>query len=233
MEEAIVRRLVDLNKDFYEGFAVPFSESRSGPQPGYKKLLEFFPPGKPSILDVGCGNGRFGRYLIEQGLTFDYTGVDFSSSFISLIDDVPGSFFARDLSQPDSLSGLGEYQIVICLSTLQHIPGQENRLRLLREMRDHLESGCYLMLANWQFFTSPRQRRKILPWSTIGLTDSDVEDGDFLLTWRRGGNGVRYAAYLDAGTIEEMAASINLRIVNQYYSDGREEALNLYSVLAG
>ncbi len=233
MDESIVRRLVALNKEFYERFAEPFSDSRSGPQPGYSRLLEYIPAGQPVVLDVGCGNGRFGRYLAERGITAQYTGVDFSDPLIDLVKGFPGRFVTRDLSRPESLSGLGAFDFIVCLSTLQHIPGRDNRLRLLTEMRAHLQPGGYLVLANWQFMTSERQRQKIVPWSTVGLDASDVEAGDYLLSWQRNGYGIRYVAYLNAATIEDMANSAGLRIAIQYRSDGREGSLNLYSILAG
>jgi SAM-dependent methyltransferase len=223
---------VELNRDFYKEFAAPFAESRSFPQPGYEKLLPYIPPGKPSILDVGCGNGRFGRYLIDRGILADYTGVDFNEPFLTSTSDVPGDYYHRDLSQPACLSGLGEFDFILSLSTLQHIPGRTNRERLLREMRDHLRPGCYMALANWQFPGNSRQRHKIQPWPTIGLAASDVEEGDYLLSWGRGGQSVRYVAHLDAEAISRMANVIDLRIVNQFYSDGREGDMNLYIILA-
>jgi SAM-dependent methyltransferase len=234
MDESIVRRLVELNKDFYERFAEVFSDSRSRPQPGYSRLLEYIPPRNPTVLDVGCGNGRFGRYLTEHGIAADYTGVDFSdSSFLRLTNDVPGRFVDRDLSQPGSLDGLGNFHFIACLSTLQHIPGRANRLRFLKEMRDILRPGGFLALANWQFMASARQRRKIVPWSEVSLHPLELEDGDYLLSWQRGGYGVRYVAYLDAEAIKEMADASELRVVSLYYSDGHEGFLNLYSILAG
>jgi SAM-dependent methyltransferase len=233
MDESTVRRLVELNKDFYERFAVIFSDSRSGPQPGYDRLLEYVPTENPAVLDIGCGNGRFGRYLAERGIAANYTGVDFSGSFLRLITDVPGRFVARDLSRQGSLDGLGNFHFIACLSTLQHIPGCANRLRLLKEIRGILRPGGHLALANWQFMASARQRRKIVPWSEAGLHPSELEDRDYLLSWQRGGYGVRYVAYLDAEAIKEMADASELRVVNSYYSDGHEGFLNLYSVLAG
>jgi SAM-dependent methyltransferase len=163
----------------------------------------------------------------------DYTGVDFSDSFLRLITDVPGRFVARDLSQPGSLDGLGTFQFIACLSTLQHIPGRANRLRFLKEMRDILRPGGYLALANWQFMASARQRRKIVPWSEVGLDPSKLEEGDYLLSWQRNGYGIRYAAYLDVREISDMVNASGLRVVSMHYNDGREGSLNLYSILAG
>lgn len=232
MDDEIARRLVDLNARFYDQLADPFSASRSGPQPGYERLLSYLPPDETlDVLDVGCGNGRFGRFLIDRGRAIRYTGVDFSDRLMAAGDIVAGARYLRDLSLPDVLAGLGDYDLIVCLSTLQHIPGQANRARLLREMAGHLRPGGCLILANWQFLDSPRQRRKLRPWSDVGLREEQVESGDHLLSWDRGGEGLRYVALLDEAVTGCLAASAAIRIVDTFSSDGLEGNLNLYTIL--
>lgn len=231
MDESIVARLVALNQTFYEQFAVPFSTSRNAPQPGYAKLLPFISPLKLVMLDVGCGNGRFGRYLIEQGLDIDYTGIDISTKLMSLGDDFPGRRIKRDISQPGRLAGLGLFDLIVILSTIQHVPAFTNRVRLLNELREHLADGGQIMMANWQFLSSHRQRRKLRPWSEVGLDPAHLEPGDYLLSWDRGGKGVRYAACIDKESTLEMARAAGLSVKAQFFSDGREGDLNLYTIL--
>jgi SAM-dependent methyltransferase len=232
MEEAVVRRLVALNAAFYERLAGPFAASRLAPQPGYDRLAAFARPGA-SVLDVGCGPARFGRVLRGRELEFTYCGVDFSAPLLTAAGDFPGRLVQRDLSLADSLTGLGDFDLIVCLSTLQHIPGRANRSRLLAEMRDHLQAGGIIALANWQFLANTRQRRKIRTWDAVGLSATDVEPGDYLLTWERGGVGLRYVAFIDAAETEALANAVGLRVSEQYDSDGREGDLNLYTILTG
>lgn len=232
MDEAVARKLVALNAEFYERFAGPFSASRAAPQPGYERLVPYIPADGAAILDVGCGNGRFGRFVGARGIRADYTGVDFSKQLLSNAEILSGQFLQRDLSLPDCLAGLGDFDLIVSLSTLQHIPGRANRERLLREMADHIRPGGRIILANWQFLGSPRQRRKIRPWSEAGLRETDVEPGDFLLSWRRGGFGLRYVALLDEAAIHDLARFTDFRVAKQFCSDGREGNLNLYTILA-
>lgn len=236
MDEAVARRLVALNEAFYERFAGPFAASRAAPPPGFERLLAHLPAAPSRVLDVGCGDGRFGRFLRARDPAIDpttgYTGVDFSAPLLAA-GEAPGRLLRRDLSRPGALDGLGSFDWVVCLSTLQHIPGRDRRARLLREMRDCLGLGGRLALANWQFLDSPRQRRKLRPWAEVGLSAADVEPGDYLLAWQRGGYGLRYVAHIDAAATRELAAEVGLRVVEQYRSDGRETDLNLYTILAG
>ncbi len=233
MDDSLVRKLVELNTEFYARFADPFAASRSTPQPGFARLLEYLPNTPFSVLDVGCGNGRFGRFLHDAGLLRSYVGVDVTPALMAKIVEFEGELFVRDISLPDSLQGLGKFDLVVCLATLQHIPGQSNRLRLVHELATHLEPTGLLVLSNWQFLNSSRQRRKIRPWSLVGIEQAQLEPNDFLLSWERGGNGVRYVAHLDDKTTEEMAKLAELHLVNQFTSDGREGNLNLYTILAG
>ncbi|MCA9980836.1 MAG: hypothetical protein KDD89_08385, partial [Anaerolineales bacterium] len=90
----------------------------------------------------------------------------------------------------------------------------------------------WLVLGNWQFLDSARQRRKIVPWSEAGLHPTDVEETDYLLSWSRGGTGFRYVTMIDEAATVVLAASANLDIVHQFRSDGRERNLNLYTIFA-
>ncbi len=232
MKPEIARQLIALNRTFYERLAAPFDRSRQLPQPGFTRLLDWLPVPCQRVLDVGCGNGRFGQFLVENGLTADYVGVDFSQPLLDKAQQQPGRFHVRDLSQPGCLANLGQFDLIVCLAVLQHIPGRANRQRLLVEMADCLRENGRIFLANWQFMDSPRQRRKRQDWSQIGLSPDDVAANDHLLNWQRGGFGLRYVCHIDETETAEMVQTANLRLLAQFRSDGKEGNLSLYSVLA-
>jgi SAM-dependent methyltransferase len=233
LKPEIAASLVALNHTFYEQFATQFSRSRQRPWPGFERLAAALPQPCDRLLDIGCGDGRLGRYLLGLNSISTYVGVDFSAGLLKEhTPQAPMRFVNRDISLAGCLDGLGLFEGVACVATLQHIPGFDNRIRLLREMADHLQPAGRILLANWQFMHNERQRRKVLPWSDVGLGHSDVEDGDYLLSWERGGFGRRYVAMLDESVLAKMADSAELTILDQFYSDGREGNLNLYTILA-
>jgi trans-aconitate methyltransferase len=234
MHEDTARRLRDLNRSFYERFAEPFAESRETPQPGWARMLADAPAAGPAtVLDVGCGDGRFGRYLRSRWPSVAYTGIDFSSGLLARAREIDpaGIYLLRDLTEASALAGLGAFDAVFCLSALQHIPERARRLGLLRAMVGHLGPGGYIALANWQFATNERQQRKIRSWAEAGVEPDLVEPGDYLLSWERGGRGLRYVAQIDEAETRKLAAEAGMRVVASFLSDGREGDLNLYSFL--
>jgi 2-polyprenyl-3-methyl-5-hydroxy-6-metoxy-1,4-benzoquinol methylase len=232
MKAEIVAELLLLNQEFYSRFAAPFADSRSSPQPGFNQLLQHMPDLHDRVLDVGCGNGRFGQFLAAADYAFTYTGIDFTAEFLVLADgNVKGDFYERDISRPGYLDGLEQFDLVVCLATMQHVPGRSNRIAMLREMKLHLAPQGRIFLANWQFLDSPRQRRKIREWAMVGIGDADIELGDFLLSWQREGQGLRYVCAIDEEETAHLASAANLEFVAQYRSDGKEGILNLYTVL--
>lgn len=233
MDDHIVSKLVELNRSFYDRFADDFAASRSTPQAGFYSILRWVPPEEKSrLLDVGCGNGRLASFLREAGRRFAYTGVDFSVGLLGHATVAPGDrLLERDLVAADALEGVGTFDTVFCLSTLQHIPGQANRLSLVRQMAACLTRDGVLVLGNWQFADSDRQRRKIRSWAEAGLSDKDVEPGDYLLSWQRGGYGLRYVSLIDEQATAALATAAKLELVEQFRADGREGNLNLYTVL--
>jgi tRNA (uracil-5-)-methyltransferase TRM9 len=229
----VIQKLLTINRRFYAQFAGEFADSRQQPQPGFHKLAALLPQPCRSLLDVGCGNGRLGRFLLQEGFIQAYSGVDSSSELIEIAkQSIDGEFWLRELSEADCLHELGRYDALCCLATLQHIPGRSNRVRLLREFALHLNEHSQIFLSTWQFLDSRRQVKKIVDWSSVSLRPEDVEAEDYLMTWKRGGTALRYVAYIDAEEIASLASSAGLRVVYQYRSDGKEGDLNLYSVLA-
>ena len=68
MQQETIKMLNQLNRDFYYRVADDFSESRQYYWPGWQKIPLFFKKNqqnakKIQVLDVGCGNARFAKFL--------------------------------------------------------------------------------------------------------------------------------------------------------------------------
>lgn len=233
MTPHITQKLLSLNRAFYEQVADPFAQSRTRPQPGFALLLEHLPQPCPHLLELGCGEGRFGRFLWDRGMIEQYTGIDFSAALLAkAAANTPGTFLERDISQPGCLDGLGQFAAIACLAVLQHIPGRENRVKLLQEMKEHVAERGRVLISTWQFLDSPRQQRKIVDWSQVGIQPDEVEPNDYLLSWQKGSAAWRYVCFIDLDELTALTQSAGLQITSAYRSDGREGDLSLYAILS-
>lgn len=74
-----------------------------------------------SVLDIGCGFGEFGKFLLKRYKNVDYTGVDIMPEFITEASkEVPcGKFFVADfLDDPSTSLGASQYDVVIASGVL-------------------------------------------------------------------------------------------------------------------
>lgn len=234
MKPEVIKRLLQLNRQFYDTIVDSFAESRQSPMQGFFDLLNYLPQPAVRLLDVGCGNGRYGHFMQGQGVLTGYAGVDFSVELLhkarAMMPD--GKFLQRDMSRPGFLEGIGRYDVAACLAAMHHLPGRAHRVQLLRELKGCVGVNGRIFLANWQFTDSERQRRKIMDWGEIGLSADDVEPGDYLLKWQRGQVALRYACMVDEAETIRLAATAGLNIITQFRNDGKEGNLSLYTVLA-
>ncbi len=227
MNNLTIQRLNQLNQTFYQITAVDFNESRAEPWTGWLPLLPYL-KSPLSVLDVGCGNGRFGAFLVEHlSGELTYHGIDSSPELLQRAQAaVPnGHFEQRDIIQQPLASG--EYDLVVLFGVLHHIPSVQQRQELMRNLAQQVKLGGFLAFAAWRFYEYPRFRERFLPWPD----DLDQEPHDYLLDWRRGAQAVRYCHYVDDAEHVALAAVTGLCELLSYRADGRTHDINRYSLL--
>jgi SAM-dependent methyltransferase len=92
--------------------------------------------GVPSVLDVGCGSGRIGEFVLEAGAS-RYLGVDFSEPMIALAQERLARFGERvDLVTGDFASAPlhGQFDVVLALGLFDYLPDPERFLSRMSEL---------------------------------------------------------------------------------------------------
>ena len=234
MESQIAKQLIELNRKFYDQFGASFSATRQRLQPGVKKIIATI-QADDSVLDLGCGNGFFLRELHNSGNQAALLGVDFSLPMLHEAESTPEvGFLAADITNLASVRGRLEtangWNVITMFAALHHIPSNEIRLDILRTVKSLLAPEGRFILSNWQFLNSDKLKARIQPWSRVGLSDSDVDDGDYLLDWRSGGEGLRYAHQFSAEELLGLAEQVQMKVEAGFLSDGENGRLGLYQV---
>jgi tRNA (uracil-5-)-methyltransferase TRM9 len=161
--------------------------------------------------------------------------VDFSLPLLRDAESAPDvSFREVDLSQLSVVSGelavKGGWNLVTMFATLHHIPSTEMRLDILKTVKKLLNKDGKFILSNWQFLNSEKLKSRIQPWDRVGINKSDLDGGDYLLDWRSGGEGLRYAHHFSAEELLELAEQAEMHVIDSFLSDGDGGNLSLYQI---
>ena len=231
MHPDIEAQLLQLNRAFYQRFAESFAETRARPRPGTMELLSPLPEAA-SVLDLGCGNGSLAQTLAEHGHRGRYVGVDYSKDLLAAarttVDHPKAIFVPADLAEPGWGQDLpGPFDWVCLLAVLHHIPGRERRTRLVEGAADQLQPNGRALVSVWNFKAEPGQAERIVPWSEAGLESEQVGQDDYLLDWRRGGQGLRYVHHFTAEELAALAHQGGFDVERTYYAGGQSGELNL------
>jgi len=245
MKDKIVERLRRLNQEFYQSFSRSFSLTRQRVQPGVRKIINRFKNGE-KWLDIGCGNGNLAVELLKSGWGGTYLGIDFSEELVQIAREKPShhvsksqtkiDFLAIDILYSDWIKNLPDllWDGIVMLAVLHHIPGFQERRKILQSIRGILPTGSPLFLSVWQLQNSPRLLQRIQPWSEIGLDESQVETGDVLMDWRAQKSagdekpGYRYVHLFTEEELDQLATETGFHVMDRFYSDGKEGNLALY-----
>ena len=247
-------RLSRITSEFYALQAQSFSATRQTPWQGWRQCLDVMPQlisgEKPSVLDVGCGNLRFARFLRDKAgiVPAKYFAVDNCKplvesgeanthvsdlAFIEL--DVIKSLLDNTLSSRLTVPAC---DLVVAFGFLHHVPGAEKRLQLLRTLLEKAKPGGYVCVSFWQFMNSQKLAAKAQETTAqglraLGIDISEFEEHDYLIGWQDKANTWRYCHHFSQEELDELLASLgsDVHVCAQFSADGKDNNLNRYVIL--
>jgi 2-polyprenyl-3-methyl-5-hydroxy-6-metoxy-1,4-benzoquinol methylase len=112
-----------------------------------RPIIKLLPKDGSAILDVGCGNGSFANYLIEQG--YKVYGTDASPTGIEIANKInPDHFFIQDLSKdelPSELQNI-KFKTIISTEVIEHLYSPRKYIQFCKTILEK-SSGGYLIIS--------------------------------------------------------------------------------------
>ena len=235
MNESTRQALLNLNRRFYDEGADRFSATRTHPWAGWKELLPALVDQKPweSCLDVGCGNGRFARFLEKAALLPQhYLGLDGSSALLDVARGaLPTStctflelgFDALPRELPHQ-----PFDLIALFGVLHHLPGRGARQSWLEDLARRVAPGGLLAFSIWRLDLFPDRFEKLrLPVPP----EFGLEDGDALLSFDGRQDLPRYCHFPTEGEIADFCRLPGFHELHRWRADGPSAADNLYVLM--
>jgi tRNA (uracil-5-)-methyltransferase TRM9 len=230
IDQATIKKVINQTDEFYKKHAEEFSKTRQDPWSGWEKCLGYIRKNiskdKVSVLDVACGNGRFYKYLTRTpSPQFDYLGLDNNDY---LLVEAVLKYQLAEFKNVDVFFGLGvldkSFDVVSVFGLTHHIPGNQFRVTWLKSLIGLINPGGLLMISFWNLAEDDRFAKAELA--------EDLEENDYYYGWGDS-EDKRYVHIYpeeELNIIELMFEQNNLKLVDSFYSDGKNKKLNKYLI---
>lgn len=255
MDDQLQQALVELNNSFYKTNALSFSATRASAWDGWQRVAELIKGNclgeALDVIDVGAGNMRFERYLIEA-LPAKHISFFMTDNCPALVPtDLPQAnsiYLERDvisalLAGTDPLIDVDPRDIACCFGLMHHIPGASERAALLKSLIAHVRTGGLAIVSLWRFMEVPALAAKAqttldvaandeaLPVTLRAQLGSLAAQGDYLLGWQDSGT-YRYCHSFNDDDVTGLvdALSSEAVLLERFRADGKSGNANEYLV---
>jgi 2-polyprenyl-3-methyl-5-hydroxy-6-metoxy-1,4-benzoquinol methylase len=188
MDKKNIENLLKLSKDSYDKIAADFDVTRKKEiWPEIRIFAEQVKSGD-NILDAGCGNGRLLEAL--QNKSINYVGIDSSLELLALAQkNYPThKFIEAELTKLPIVNveqfSKEKFNYIFCLAVLQHVPGEELRVQVLKNMHDFLAPGGKMIISNWNIWSSRHRNLVIKQMLYKILGKNEMDFGDIIFPWK-------------------------------------------------
>lgn len=208
MDKDTAKKLIDKTRDDYNLIAGQFASTRKYNWGDFVAALNTFHLQKDAkVLDLGCGNGRVYELLKDMGV--QYYGLDISQELVKLAKkSVPkGHFVVGDLLKTPYKDN--EFDLIICMATLHHIPSKSARNDALREIYRITKPGGNILITIWYFWNKHFYVKQIFRNFWFQLKGNSILDpGDFSMPWKTGEGKTVTRRYFHAWRKWELSSAL-------------------------
>ncbi len=228
--------LLKYSQEVYDNIAFEFSKTRHGFWSDLNFLMEYIEPGQ-KVLDLGCGSGRLFKVL--QNKNIKYIGIDNSEKLLleaqKQYPEDREKFWKADALDLPFMDN--EFDTIVSIAVLQHIPSKEYRIKFLKESLRTLNTGGKLILTVWlvkngsSYYKSVNniinRVRMLFGWSKL-------DKNDIMVPFRIGSKenlGDRYIHVFSLKELKGLFKKAGFKIDKSGYTvDKNQKKRNIYVV---
>jgi len=230
MRKSTAANLSALVKRNYKDIAPHFNITRQKEISAKIKAYCFNVKDGDRVLDAACGNGRLLEAL--KGKRIDYLGFDSNEELLHIArENYPGyDFLAGDLLKIDQLDlGAETFDRIFFLAVWPHIPGEEGRREVLKNLGEKLSPAGEMTVSVWNLRRRPWRRLLWRAYFKKIFGRGDWDAGDLIFPWKDASGQAISQRYYHAFRRRELfrlvkAAGLE---VKTYENDGRNYWLRL------
>lgn len=191
MKEKVAQKLLKKVIKDYSHISEDFDQTR---QHQWKEFEAFLPYLKEnsSVVDIGCGNGRFYKFLKEK-LKTHYTGIDNNPELIKIAKK---TFKEANFIQGDLLKiplKTASIDTALEIASLHHIPTKKLRLEAIKELYRILKNNGIAIITVWNLF-QPKYKKYV--WKArLKSLFGKYEARDTFIPWSKTGINRYYYAF--------------------------------------
>jgi len=197
-----------------------------------RRVLDELPAPPRSILDVGCGHGRFAQLLRERACTASYQGIDASAELIALARERSDLIAGAQFAQVDVIEGAAEiprgpFDLIAMFGVIHHVPSEPARVALLSALAERVASGGTLCVAFWRTSADESPAKRV-PWMAAQIDERELEPGDRLLRFDVDPAVFRFSHFADEPELARLESAVGLPCAGRFDSDGSGGIANAY-----
>jgi len=172
----------------YNTIAKEWDVSRYQPSPIKIKLFKAVEKGMV-VGDIGCGNGVVIPELLRKGIK-KYYGLDISSKLIAIAKKKYSSEIKKgkvEFKVGDALKlpyPKNKFDLVISFAVMHHLPGKENHLKFLTEVKRVLKPGGKAIILNWNLLNEKVAKRFNIKESMELCLNKGYNERDVYVGWK-------------------------------------------------
>ncbi|MDA3802349.1 MAG: methyltransferase domain-containing protein [Patescibacteria group bacterium] len=184
MKNKNVKKLRKVVKDNYQEIAKDFNLTRKKYIWPELENLSKQVFDKSKVLDAGCGNGRLLEALKDKDI--EYLGFDNSEELLKLARENYKDFSFKNLD----IFNLEEikdnyYDFIFLIAVIIHVPGKENRIKVIKELSKKLNKDGKIILSTWNILEGKKYRKIVFRNRIKNIFSfNGLEKNDLLFPWK-------------------------------------------------